>query len=418
MKFLTHYEIAKELIRKDATILFLRKTLYPVLEVTVLLREKARDQMTDIEHTILKIVGLGINKAERIAQLIGIAEHRIRPLLMEFEGRSFLSKDDANNFFLSELGKLSLSYGAELVELERSLLLCGITSKLMPQSLYGLSRISLEELSSKINIYHLIEPTNLLSLSELDISNKRSVNIPDEVVSIVTITNTTSFFLDSFLVIYKDKFGKEQTEILFPKNEKVNWINKEQSQSLPSLEPIGYAYNKSPQEIIKNIYLELTAIGIKVCDDGQLEENGSITFEIEQIDENLQRNRFHGRSLLLYLGTNKFRPIPLFTLFTKPDNRATAQQILQQNRPKDLLQGHPLNLHTINENLCQKVNILRFLENTLDSYYELPYNQRPTSAKVYIEKYLQQHNINFDQDLIFTIKSISDNRLLKALEVQ
>lgn len=402
MRIPTSYDVAKEIVRDGSTIIFLRKTLYPVLEVKAKLQEKAREQMTDIEQAILKLVKLGVCKPESLAQLLGLALHRIRPLLIELEGRSFIVRDTSNNIRLANLGNMSLTLGAAIIEVERSLLLCGITGQLLPRKAYDIPRFSADILPKNINSYYLVEPTTTIQLSALNISSNRSVNLPDEVVAVVSIIATSPSFLEAISVVYHNRLGHECAEVWLTEKENIKWIKRHQILSF--LEPLGYMFDKSPEEILTDVRSEIQQLGATILDKGRYDKNIGIIIELEKIEQALEKELYNKRPFLLYLGTDQYPPIPITEFFIK-----------YKNYKEDVLQGNPLLLLTRSVNLRKKINFFRSLEGALDNYYKIPKNQQKLSLKSYLEEFLKTQGSNLTE-AISLVKQIGDRRLLWSLE--
>lgn len=403
MRLPTSYDVAKELVREGNTVTFLRKILYPVLEVKARIQEKAREQMADIEQAILKLVGLGVSTPESLAQLLGLALHRIRPLLIELEGRSLIARDSANNIKLANLGYMSLSLGAAVIEVERSLLLCGITGQLLPRGAYNIPRLPLDTLYKHINHCTLVEPATAIPLSALNITNNRSVNLADEVVAIINITTTSACFLESICAVYHDRLGHERVEVRLSQKESINWIKRQQV--LPFIEPLGYMLNESPIEILANVQVEIHELGATLFDKGDYYESTGIVLELEQLGPTLEKRLYDKRSWILCVGTDQYPPIPI-TEFSFE---------YKDSRKEDILQGNPLILLARSTDLIKKVNFLRFIEETLDNYYKIPKSQQNTSLKVYLEEHLKTQGSSLKEALSL-VQQIGDRRLLWSLE--
>jgi predicted transcriptional regulator len=210
--------ISASILKAGRQPIYLNNALYPIISIQVRLREKSREQMGDIEATILKLCAIGVADLEKMSFAMGIAQQRLAPIVSEIIGRGLLRVTKDTTFLVTELGKLSLEHGCEVVETDRSVLICGITGRLLPKNIYSMNLITAKDLKEIVYIPDLIQESFTIPLRALDLSaipNKKSVNLPDETISIVGVIEESAEpnFISTVVAIHQAPGEKAKCEL-------------------------------------------------------------------------------------------------------------------------------------------------------------------------------------------------------------
>ncbi|MFZ4538147.1 hypothetical protein [Propionivibrio sp.] len=298
---------------QGASLIYQQTALYPVLETIVRIREKSRDQLGDFEAHILKFVSLGVLDQSEISFVTGFPEEKLLPILHELAGRGLLAQERATNtrFTISELGRLTIQYGAEVLETDRAILLCGLTGRLLPRELYSIPALDPSQLRGARFIPDLIRENSEITLSYLNldlIANKRSVNIPDEAIEIcgVIADSAAPKFLECEILLFNVS-GNTKVELYFSEG-KVDWLNV--SDVLGLLEPLGYP-NSTPSQVVGVLAEELRKFGLVLEDSGTLDSNGNPVFRLAGAEDKFFSQKVAGRLYALHVGTEKHHARPV-----------------------------------------------------------------------------------------------------------
>lgn len=306
---------------QGASLIYQQTALYPVLEIIVRIREKSRDQLGDFEAHILKFVSLGVSDQSEISFVTGFPEEKLLPILHELAGRGLLTQDRAikSRFSISELGQLTLQHGAEVLEIDRAILLCGLTGRLLPRELYSIPALDPSQLRGARFIPDLIRENSEISLSYLTlekITSKRSVNIPDEAIEIcgVIADSATPKFLECEILLFNVS-GNTKVDLYFSEG-KVDWLNV--NDVLGMLEPLGYP-NSTPSQVVSALAEELRKLGLVFENVGTLDSNGNPVFRLTGAEDKFFSQKIAGRLYALQIGTDKHhaRPVAGFPLILK-----------------------------------------------------------------------------------------------------
>ena len=382
-------------------IIYLRDALYPAVEAQIILREKSREQLGDIERTILQLIQQGIVNPDSIAYLMGLERHKLLPLIRELEGRNLIEWQEKSGYILSELGQLSVSLGVQVIEVERAVLLCGITGKLLPKEAYNVSHSAPDELSGNVYHYELMEESHKVPLTELDISkipDKRAVNLPDEALSVEKLINYKPQFLKGVFVLYRDSPATEHVEVYFGRKA-IDWLNP--LQIVKHLEPLGYAAQKTPAAVLAEIATHLQTLGAEIQGKGNLDTYGNPVFNLGQVNLSFKQERLRsGHLLLLHLGTPQYQALPIGRFPLKGT---------------DLLYGRTLTLNAVNRTLRQEVEILRTLEVGKRAFSNLPRHQRPQNRFSYLKSCLERAGFTLESARS-VVETIGYQGMLRELE--
>jgi len=301
---------------QGGSVIYQQQALYPVLEIVVRIREKSREQLGDFESHILRFAGHGVSDQAEFAFVTGFPEEKLVPILHELSGRGLLSQDSmhATKFMLSELGKLTIAHGAEVLETDRVILLCGLSGRLVPRELYLMPTIDPSQLRGSRFVPDLIRESSEITLSLLNlgcIPNKRAVNLPEEAIEIcgVLAQSEKPKFLECEILLFK--LGVETKVELHFSYGKVDWLSA--SEVLGLLEPLGYP-TSSPVQIVRALAEELKRIGLVLDGQGELDSNSNPVFTLSGCDDRFFEQKVAGRLYPLHVAAGSLlaRPVPGF----------------------------------------------------------------------------------------------------------
>lgn len=363
------HEITQELVAKGHTITYVRKALYPVLEAKTLLRERSRDQIGDVEKFTLRLLAEEVSFEDDVARLLGFKVTKIGPILKELEGRGLIEGGPVRHYTLTELGRLSHEQGAAVFEVERSLLLCGLSGRLLPRELYNIPRMATSQLPRAVFGREFLEGAPEIALSELSLSrikDKRKVNLPDEAVEILGVVGTSPSFMEGILVIYFDTEGNQRAELHFGRAS-VDWL--QPKQVLPIVEPLGYSVGKSAEQVKEMIAAELLELGAVVSGAITVDHLQNVRAGIRAINGNFAGYRYENNSLALYLGTSKHKPVPIGCFPFPQKKNATASSV--SPKKVDILYGRTLSLIAEGADLAKTIDVMRVCHDIVREFARL-----------------------------------------------
>ena len=401
-KFIDYFDSVFEKNKNNELIVYKKSSFYPCVQIEVITVEKSREDMGILEMTILKLIKLGISDIEQIAKLTGFNKpDKLHALIDEMIGYGMIELRN-NKLFISEIGKESISCGHQMIATRTSLLLCGITGKLLPKAMYGAKKVEVDELSSCIGFKYLIDEKPTISLESLNLKgiDKRKYNIKDEVDYVSEYLDYTQVFLEADITIYKTTAKNYLPEISINK-EKVDWaIDSKQLLSEISIDTTklsDLAFN------FKTYFSEFGFNDIQVKD----KEFNCVEIECSSILSKTIKSDFNGHPLLAYIGSffnssNQFEYMPI------PINRLPFPQ-KKETRDKKLaflIQGQMIYLTTTSKEILTKALIYRKLYEIRYDFFKIPYDERDKKFNEYFNEKVSL--LEFDEQII---QDVIDNHL-------
>ena len=400
-KFIDYFESVFEKNIHNEMIVYKKSSFYPCVQIEVITVEKSREDMGILEMTILKLINLGISDLTQIAKLTGFNKaDKLNALIEEMIGYGML-ECNKNKLMISSIGKESISCGHQMIATRASLLLCGITGKLIPKAMYGAKRIEVSDLPSCIGFKYLIDEKPTISLESLNLKDidKRKYNIKDEVAYISEYIDYTQVFLEADITIYKTSQNSYQPEITINKDE-VDWaIDSKQllnEISIDNTKLSDYSQN------FKDYFSEFGFSDIEVIN----KEFNCVEIIASSIPEKTLKLDFNGHSLLAYIGN--FSQQSNYEYMSIPINRLPFPQN-EHNKDKKLymvIQGQMIYLSTTSNEILQKAILYRKLYEIKYDFYKIPYEERNKKFSEYF--YEKIHQLEFDME---TIQDLIDNYL-------
>lgn len=401
-KFIDYFDSVFEKNKNDELIVYKKSSFYPCVQIEVITVEKSREDMGILEMTILKLIKLGISDIVQIANLTGFNKpDKLHALIDEMIGYGMIELKNSK-LYISEIGKESIACGHQMIATRTSLLLCGITGKLLPKAMYGAKRVEVDELSSCIGFKYLIDEKPTISLESLNLRgiDKRKYNIKDEVDYISEYLDYTQVFLEADITIYQTTSKSYLPEISINKD-KVDWaIDSKQLLSEISMDTTklsDLAFN------FKTYFSEFGFNEILVKE----KELNCVEIECSSILAKTLKIDFNGHPLLAYIGSfsnpsNKFEYMPI------PINRLPIPQ-KKETRDKKLaflIQGQMIYLTTTSKDILTKALIYRKLYEIRYDFYKIPYDERDKKFNEYFNEKVEL--LEFDEPLI---QDVIDNYL-------
>lgn len=393
-KFINYFDSVFEKNKNNEVILYKKNSFYPCVQIEVITVEKSRDDMGILEMTILKLIKLGITDINQIAILTGFNKaDKLNALIQEMIGYGMV-ENKSNKLYVSEIGKESISCGHQMIATRASLLLCGITGKLLPRTMYGAKRVEADELSSCIGFKYLIDEKPTISLESLNLNgiDKRKYNIKDEVNYISQYLDYTQVFLEADITISKTLENKYIPEISINK-EIVDWaIDPKQLLNEISIDTIKL------YELNNNFIKYFDEFGITNIQVKEMEFN-CVEIEFSDISDKILKMELNGHPLLAYLGvlTNtlykfEYRPVPLNRLpFPQKKDQIDRDLLL-------LIQGQMIYLTTSSEDILAKALIYRKIYEIRFDFFKIPLKEKNQKFNEYFKEKIAL--LEFDEQLV------------------
>ena len=401
-KFIDYFESVFEKNKNEEIIVYKKSSFYPCVQIEVITVEKSREDMGILEMTILKLIKLGISDITQIAKLTGFNKaDKLNALIDEMIGYGMIELKN-NMLKISEIGKESISCGHQMIATRTSLLLCGITGKLIPKIMYGAKRVEVDELPSCIGFKYLIDEKPTISLESLNLKgiDKRKYNIKDEVAYISEYLDYTQVFLEADITIYKTLSKNYIPEISINKD-KVDWaIDSKQLLNEISID------NTKLSDLAPNFETYFSEFGFKDIEARDKEFN-CVEIVFSLVPEKILKSDFNGHPLLAYIGvffnqSNKYEYMPI------PINRLPFPQKEDKKDKKlpFLIQGQMIFLSTTSNEIVTKAMIYRKLYEIKFDFFKIPYEERDKKFSEYFSEKIYQ--LEFDNQII---QDVIDNYL-------
>lgn len=349
-------DVVQRIVERGDSMLYARRGFLPVLEVHVIAREVAREQLGVLELTVLKLVGDGVSTVAWLSRLLGISDGRLGSFLREFVQRGLLDVAASGHFSLSDTGLLCAQHGREVIDVKRAVLLSGLTGELLPTSAYQLERLAPASLQALAKSTHLLVESSAIPLAGLDlrrISDKRAVNLPEETQAILGLTGEQhASFIECFLAVFAHASDLTQlgVEVCLP-NAVLDDVAVELV--LPYLEPYGFSNARRGAGALEELAADLARAGSTVA-GAQLDLLGNPALELTCAAPSLLTQGVQGRCLAYYVGTAAQRALPISELYLSGSER---------------LHGHTLTLTLETSEQAAELERIRQLHDALDASF-------------------------------------------------
>lgn len=355
--------------------LLIGRVWYPVIEVQVVLRERSRGDMSEIELAFLAVIAAGIDQAEDLHALLAVRE-RFADQLLDRLAALGLVEPAGTGLRTTELGSLSLQEGALVKDVERALLVCGLTGQLLPREMHDLPRVPPEEAASKLLGRRILEPRDgvpnrilSLRLDEMRDAGGRDalarLGIPDEAITIKSVGDGIGRFVEGGIVLAADPGGGWRGELRLGSATALALDG-----MLDLLVPEADLALAQVHEARDLLTQALAGHGIAVRGAPTVSERRGIEARVTTLAPP-KALTLQGRSWLSRLGTPDQPALPIWEFWTTgPDNRR-----------RELLDGACLYLSADEPTLCLDARALRVAGEAADRWYATPRAKRTATVE-------------------------------------
>lgn len=354
--------------------LLIGRVWYPVIEVQVVLRERSRGDMSELELAFLAVIAAGIEQAEDLHALLAVRERFADQLLDRLAALGLVEPADTG-LRTTELGRLSLQEGALVKDVERALLVCGLTGQLLPREVHDLPRVPPQEAASKLLGRRLLEPRDgvpnrilSLRLDEMRDAGGREalarLGIPDEAIAIKSVGDGIGRFVEGGIVLAVDPGGGWWGELRLGSATALAMDG-----MLDLLVPEADVALAQVYDVRDLLAQALAGHGVAVRGAPTVSERQGIEARVTALTPPKPLTLL-GRSWLSRLGTPDQPALPIWEFWTTgPDNHR-----------RELLDGACLYLSTDEPALCRDAHALRIAGEAADRWYAKPRAKRAATV--------------------------------------
>ncbi|WP_252179485.1 hypothetical protein [Endozoicomonas sp. 4G] len=378
----SYSEVLNNELASGETIFYAKNCMLPILNIKMLVKERSREELSDTDIMLFKLIEQGISSVESIVFLTGLAEKLVLKHLAEMTGRSFIDYTQ-DGFRLTSLGLESLQHGVPVRKVQRSFRYCATSSRLLPRLAYELVYTDLNELRNEstskfLRNSQILEEKQIVSLSGMDlekIQSKRGLNITDEAISFEEIKNYSSGYLQTKLfLVGEDKV--ERAIVAFGKN----CLEYKAEEILPMIRKVDSSrmmeilIDQLDRDGVNHSEIKLDKFGLPIIRI----KNASNTW--------LQKRVESGHQAILMCGTahHKANPVSVWN-------------------------GYTARYELVNETLMHEASLLRDFQDTCESYRKIPYKERvDKNIRGYISKV-------YSHEQLLVIKNLCDKYNIKRL---
>lgn len=396
-KSVNYFDSIFEKNKNSEFVVYKKSSFYPCIQIEVITVERSREDMGALEMAILKLIRLGISDATQIAKLTGFNRaNKLNALIGEMIGYGMITLEN-NKLFISKIGQDSISSGHQMIATKASLLLCGITGRLLPKTMYGARRVEADELSSRVGFRYLIDEKPTIPLSSLDLTgvDKRKYNLKDEVAYIESYLDYTQVFLEADIAVYQNSSKNYIPEISINKD-RVDW----------DIDTKRLLYEISIDTFkLSNLTSEFKAyfdgFGFDVACVKEQEFN-CVEINSSSISSGTLKRDFSGHPILAYIGTfssfsSGFEHMPI---------GLSRLPFLDEEGKKDKklsfsMQGQMFYLTTTSDEILTKALIYRKLCDIRFEFFKISYENRSKKFSEYFSEKIEC--LEFDNPLIWDV---------------
>lgn len=378
---------------------------YPIHDVEIIVRERAKERLTGIDLAVLGIIGEGITSVRDIISILGIQERFGRQILRTLTGDGQIEEPAAGHVGLSALGRHSLQEGAYIVETPRAFLLCGLSGAILHHSVNAIPRFSPSNISKRGHEW-LLEPSYKVpnKLLNVDIGTIRSekgrkeladLGIPDEAVNFGAVKSSKGCFIRAQVALGTHRNGsiggsiRLTSKLTMP----VSLVERDMKVELT-------VAASGRDELVAAARTGLTQMGI-VPGLIRPDQDGVLVGQVDGADPATQY-ALAGRSWLYRLGTPKQPALPLWELWG-------------QSRSQEYLKGNCLYLKTEAPELTKQAEAIRRAWSCMDDWYARPSAERQESLPQALAAAAAESGIS-NPDLAALAKRAGDRVLADRME--
>ncbi|OGT89282.1 MAG: hypothetical protein A2286_01955 [Gammaproteobacteria bacterium RIFOXYA12_FULL_61_12] len=384
---------------------------YPVIEVEVVLRERSREEMSEVELAFLDVIKAGITRFEEMVSILAVRERFANQILSTLRDQGLIEVA-GREAKISDLGLMSLAEGALIQDTQRAVIACGLTGELLPLGAHDVPRIrpgqALSRIPSWMRVYEPRDgvPHKLLSL---DISRLRdqggrdalaNVGIPDEAVSIQRILGSQGMFVEAGLIVGAAERGAVwHADVWMNRGLRLRGIGR-MDQFVPDAEIAIAEAARNTEDLMLN----LSEKGLVLRASPQYAARRGLEAIIDGFTPR-EPLLLQGRSLLSRFGTSRQIPLPIWEFIGQ--KRGDSQK-------RDFLDGACLYLTITDKAMSEKAEALRIAWKAVDAYLAKPYKQRVGSSCKEVGDALSADGLSVEKTLEAAIYC-GDSGLVKHL---
>lgn len=358
--------ILGQLPRKER-LYYLRDCLLPCLKLEVRTKERGREELSSLEVTLLQLIERGVRTQAQLSYLTGLAERSIEKKLLENQGQSLLEITE-DGVFLTSLGSESLRLGVPVRLIDRELLYCPLSRRLLPREAYSREFLSAREMEpGQLKFRELLaepEKVPLTGLNLTAIEDKHAVKLSDEVVDFEQCLGHEPGFIDAHLGVAGKK-GPAQAWMAWDKTV-YSYALEQVKPLVERFDPSQKARKDGDQTLAGVIESELEELGTTLK-SGVKVDRGGMPYVIvsEAKDEWLASAMPDEPPWILMCGTSKTPPLPLSRFPT---------------RKADVLKGYTLQVWVENKRLEAEIDLLKAVNEAIESYFAQKVKERGYSS--------------------------------------
>jgi predicted transcriptional regulator len=355
--------LSKHLLDKE-TIFYAKDCLLPILNLKVLVVERSREELNDVDLVLLKLIEQGICSINSLVLLTGLASKLTSKHLNDLLGRSLVSFEE-NKFSLTEIGKESLIHGVPIRNVQRAFRYCAVSEKLLPRAAYELVYTELSQIRGSDGIRsvkrsQILEEKPVVKLSGMNldsVKSKRELNITDEALRFEKVLDYTSGYLQTRLFI----LGEDK-----PQRALISFGRDFETYDLESILSMIQPINNRMLEQFEKRELSDLSFKMPLAKD----QFGLPVVYVQDCDKKWLSTKLEsGKQAILLCGTDKYP--------AKPVARG--------------LHGHTVRYFLEKSDILDDVNLLRRFEKGCEDFIALPRNEKPFSK---VSEYVVHHFAN------------------------
>ena len=348
----SYSEVLNKHLSKKENIFYVKDCLLPILNIKLLVRERSREELNDVDLVLLQLIEQSISSINSLVLLTGLAEKLAAKHLNDLLGRSLVMFEN-DKFSLTDIGRESLIHGVPIRNVQRAFRYCAVSERLLPRAAYELEYTELSQIRDSdairsIKRSHILEEKPVVNLSGMDfdsIQSKHDLNITDETLGFEELLDYTSGYLNTRLFI----LGEDK-----PQKALISFGRDFETYDLDNILPMIQPINQRMLEQFEKRELNDLSYDKPLLKD----ELGLPVVNVLDCDKNwLSKKIESGKQAILLSGTDQYP--------AKPVSRG--------------LYGHTVRYQLKNKEIFYEVNLLRRFEKICEDFLVLPRGEKPFS---------------------------------------
>lgn len=368
---------ALELMSRGFRPVLMSHAWYPVIEVEVSLRERSREEMTEVELALLGVLEGGVTVLGDLLAVLAIKERFAKQILSALRDQGLVELV-GNQIRTSDLGRISLREGALIRDVQRAIVVCGLNGDPLSRSVHDLPRLKPHQMASSARpSERIIEPIDgvphrLLSINIEDLRTRggrqalAELGIPDEAIEIRQILGARGMYIRAGVVVARAENGQawDASIWLSPKlrlagNGRIEQLIKDAETAVAEASVCGQAIAKAMGDkgvVLRDVPKYLPGYGMSGV--------------VERMAYERPPLQIAWRSVLHRVGTPAQPPRPIWEM-------AVTENRDGHPRRQDYLDGACMYLTTDNPQVSAHAEALRCAWDACDAHFRKPFKGRP-----------------------------------------